>query len=634
MKILTDTGLMVLWNKIKQLVLGNRPYNPSEFSGKGYKVLEKNIQTVGGVKKNILTAIMLSEANTIYEIRYDFDLGDETIEMQEGCTLKFCGGSLKNGTINGNGSRIDSGENIIFDNVSLNNITSEGIFPEWFGKLGSNDSALIQQAIDIATSNDSCVFLNNKYSISETIKITRVTDGVKDHYLTIKGCGEINATKDIPLFSSSEIKDVPNTQFLVFENITFKGSKNSFVLNGNNIFRTHFIKCSFHIRLLESDKYIQSIYFSNCLMRHFYGTWLKATGGCYDIKFNQCSFDAAYNATACEFSAGSVHLVTNVSFVQCLIENLLCGIKYDGVNSLSFIGNYFEDNKEGSIISNGDKINNGISIIGNYFKTEGKDNTNGNGFYDVIWGNTYAGVSCANYCDGDKFHYMKSSQSDILIRESLIKGSKEKISNVSEKLVHNVWYGDELPNINGAIVNYTPDIIPGDIIINTGNKSSCIGWMCTAGGRYDGAEWIPIGKRYSVINGKEDLNDFITSGVWFPEKTNAREWNTEGTNYPVSKAGILSVDANNAGTYIKQTYTLVMEQKQGSIEFVRTYYAYGGRWSDWSINGYSIGSTNDRPVLDTHLRIKGMLYFDTDINRLIVWNGTAWVNTDGTELMQ
>lgn len=89
MKILTDTGLLVLWNKIKQLVLGNRPYNPSDFSGKGYKVLEKNIQTVGGVKKNILTAIMLSEANTIYEIRYDFDLNGETIEMQEGCTWKF-----------------------------------------------------------------------------------------------------------------------------------------------------------------------------------------------------------------------------------------------------------------------------------------------------------------------------------------------------------------------------------------------------------------------------------------------------------------------------------------------------------------------------------------------------------------
>ena len=93
---------MALWNKIKQLVLGNRPYNPSEFSGKGYKVLEKNIQTVNGVEKNILTANMLSEANTTYEIRHDFDLGGETIEIQEGCTLKFEGGSLTNGTLSGN----------------------------------------------------------------------------------------------------------------------------------------------------------------------------------------------------------------------------------------------------------------------------------------------------------------------------------------------------------------------------------------------------------------------------------------------------------------------------------------------------------------------------------------------------
>lgn len=32
---------------------------------------------------------MLSEANIIYETRYDLDLGGEMIEMQEGCTLKF-----------------------------------------------------------------------------------------------------------------------------------------------------------------------------------------------------------------------------------------------------------------------------------------------------------------------------------------------------------------------------------------------------------------------------------------------------------------------------------------------------------------------------------------------------------------
>lgn len=153
MKILTDTGLLVLWNKIKQLVLGNRPYNPSDFSGKGYKVLEKNIQTVGGVKKNILTAIMLSEANTIYEVRYDFDLNGETIEMQEGCTLKFCGGSLKNGTLKGNNSIIDSRCVQIFNEAFVINGSwnVHEAYPEWFGAVGDgnvDDTKAIQKTFD------------------------------------------------------------------------------------------------------------------------------------------------------------------------------------------------------------------------------------------------------------------------------------------------------------------------------------------------------------------------------------------------------------------------------------------------------------------------------------------------------
>ena len=139
---------MVLWNKIKQLVLGNRPYNPSEFSGKGYKVLEKNIQTVGGVKKNILTAIMLSEANTIYEIRYDFDLGGETIEMQEGCTLKFCGGSLKNGVLTLAQTSIKSSPNHIFSNVVLQGSIVGNIILNWFEK--SSDCTSSRKNLDCA----------------------------------------------------------------------------------------------------------------------------------------------------------------------------------------------------------------------------------------------------------------------------------------------------------------------------------------------------------------------------------------------------------------------------------------------------------------------------------------------------
>lgn len=42
---------------------------------------------------------MINKENTIYEIRYDFDLNGEKITIPEGCTLDFQGGSMSNGTV-------------------------------------------------------------------------------------------------------------------------------------------------------------------------------------------------------------------------------------------------------------------------------------------------------------------------------------------------------------------------------------------------------------------------------------------------------------------------------------------------------------------------------------------------------
>lgn len=55
------------------LKLKDRAYDEANFSGKGYKILRKNI--VEG--KNILTQEMINQANTVYEIRYDFDLNGQ-----------------------------------------------------------------------------------------------------------------------------------------------------------------------------------------------------------------------------------------------------------------------------------------------------------------------------------------------------------------------------------------------------------------------------------------------------------------------------------------------------------------------------------------------------------------------------
>lgn len=49
--------------------------------------------------RNILTPVMINHTNTIYEIRYDFDLNNTEITIPEGCILDFQGGNFSNGIL-------------------------------------------------------------------------------------------------------------------------------------------------------------------------------------------------------------------------------------------------------------------------------------------------------------------------------------------------------------------------------------------------------------------------------------------------------------------------------------------------------------------------------------------------------
>lgn len=84
----------------------DRQYNTNNYIGKGYKILRKNI--VNG--KNVLTQEMVNEENTIYDIRYDFDLDFDwdnyesahnyAVKIPNGSILRYVGGSISNGLLN------------------------------------------------------------------------------------------------------------------------------------------------------------------------------------------------------------------------------------------------------------------------------------------------------------------------------------------------------------------------------------------------------------------------------------------------------------------------------------------------------------------------------------------------------
>ena len=139
-------------------------------NGMAYKYLRKT-------KNMILSQSDFNQANTIYEIRYDFDLNGNTINIPDSCELKFVGGSLKNGTINFNKTRINSGLYSIF-NIDTNftgTCNIKEVYPEWFGAKADNDNDdtnAIQKAIDFCLLGSKKVVLQNKtYKILSSLSI-------------------------------------------------------------------------------------------------------------------------------------------------------------------------------------------------------------------------------------------------------------------------------------------------------------------------------------------------------------------------------------------------------------------------------------------------------------------------------
>ena len=334
------------------LSLKDREYNPTGFSGLGRIILRKNIVEIeepvyGKVKKNILHQDMFTQSNTIYEIRYDFDLNGEEITIPEGCVLDFQGGSFSNGTIKGNSTAIEAGINKIFNyNINITGTWNiECGYCEWFGynNDGTHDCYdYINKAFSL---NHYVRLLNKTYPISHKLvlsdyhkligyqgdatKIVPFGEFTDDCLISItshNGYSKHGFLKDVGVYSSPTNGIICNgiTQGFNIENVDIKYCNESGLVitkcwyaafRNINIWYNKIGISLVDKDVVEKGGAVNGISFYNIWANHNSQHAVYINTNTNAINFNSCTFE---NCTDVAFLVENIY--TNVSLLNCYFE--------------------------------------------------------------------------------------------------------------------------------------------------------------------------------------------------------------------------------------------------------------------------------------------------------------------------
>lgn len=233
---LTSTELATVGNtKYKVLRFADRNYTQD---GMGYVIL----------RKDKTFAEQVTKSNTIYEIRYNFDLNGETVSIPEGCVLKFEGGSFKEGTIQCSNTILIGNRFLDKSIILKGTFDNDYIYFDWF--------------------------INEKWNINDNRYSTFINDN-NSEFSELPSISNINSTILYNLTNLSNGKSIKfGTGIYPFDS-PVEGSIESHVLSGvsRNDTLLWFPLSDGFIRLVSTNSIIENL-------------WLECKGDCVTIKEN------------------------------------------------------------------------------------------------------------------------------------------------------------------------------------------------------------------------------------------------------------------------------------------------------------------------------------------------------------
>ena len=613
------------------LKLKDRDFEPNNFSGLGRVILRKNIKTVDGQPKNVLTQDMINKSNTIYEIRYDFDLNGAEITIPEGCVLDFQGGSFSNGTIVGNNTAIQASLVKIFGlDIELTGTWNvEEAYPEWFGAKHNgvyDDTISFQCCLNFAGDNINSTNKNNKtriklqtgiYCISTVYlrtgvyiigngKFSTIIKPLTDNYVF-----DVNDTNHISRLLDVQISNLmisPNGSFANVSNYG-KGINLNYTshININNIF---FTNLTVAINQVENyDSWFTDVDIMFCGdNNNSCWTFLHGTDDVTNaIHINSCKVE---NCSKIQIGNGDEHVCREINFVLCKFEGNQLDIY--GASNISLSSCHFTTSDKYSInIDNSYNYN--IIINGCTFTTPTPNK--GNYIY-ANEGNTIIS-NCSFYAPLQAIHAIRAN-----------------ICNCSI-----FYYSGELNcsycNINGLYINYG-NAAKGHIILNDYNQVSNLRLFNI---NPSSGEWlIRLNGNNNVITDSIIEHTANSVGIYFGginnHIRNVRLSHASGIDEWEINNNIEDLRYQAMLANIGDTPTMPSRAIRSTMFFTNRKILHwnGGAWVTADGKYYLSKDSGDSQERPTNYLYGGHPYFDTTLGKPIWYNGSKWVDATGVEV--
>lgn len=714
--------------------------NRSALNGMGYVIL----------RKGKTFAEQVTQANTIYEIRYDFDLNGTEITIPENCILKFNGGHLKYKDI------IISTDTLCGKEIGMvPNTDDYGVSASNYKKLVNfinlgfhiiiDDVYYIYTTSDVITADN--LIITGKGSISKLI-CKNFNNGVfviKNNINTIS-IKDITIDTDAPLARANIFVNIKQSGPLFIKNVNIENcsSKNIRIFSyygedidmstGNTgIHSINIRNCNINetvMYFVATDVPIDYIHIECVKVTNLYGTlfslattneYTNQSGGfCDKLIINDCfventyifedevaylSFVVAefkniyyYNNTVKNIISTNPKTVAYDAYLTCnnlwyynnVVENILCAepqygdifkckmVVNENQSSLRYIcDNYYRVNKDylekkgvdylfvnsvGNLqhcvdffyfnnntiqipspykLSPGNFINSKYaefcnnSIIAPIYNDKGTSfimvsEKSLNSEYEIIVkGNTIKSINTTDNDYGTIIRGGIYQQSDIaktiLIENNTIEGvnidmpnyrvfNTKNITIKNNTLIHPSTNSNILRFVNGTLIidKYTGinSILESDVTLKGNGVLSF-----PDGFKYAQVKFEVENKIYKFfINLNDENNKFIVLSEDTIRKSNSNIYLHIGNfQLYLTTSGVgIGNNTDESVSYIKKLSIIFSDTEGDHILLLK-------------------GTTENRPILS--LEKVGFQYYDTDLKKYIVWDGTNWTNMDGTVLI-